>query len=137
MTNLTFPGRTHGTNLADIVASDRRDSHRKAKHIKCQASDMLSLLGVLGLYVQTVLLATGLANPACDALVSLISLTHLIVTTSRMEVSPARLLGAVHMFLEKYTAVFGFDCLIPKCHWLLHLPESLARFGRLLNCFVL
>ena len=40
-------------------------------------------------------------------------------------------------FLEMFTNAFGFEWLTPKCHWLLHLPETLKSHGRLLNCFVL
>ena len=74
-------------------------------------------------------------NAACHALLFLIELAHLIVATARIEVSPAKLLGLVHRFLEAFTAAFGFEWLTPKCHWLLHLPETLKRLGKLLNCF--
>ena len=36
-----YPGKVHSDHLADIFANDRRDKHRKAQHIKCQASDCL------------------------------------------------------------------------------------------------
>lgn len=132
-----FPGRLHADHLSDIFAGDRRDKHRKAKHIKCQASDMLSVIGVLSLYVRTVLIALNIEKPACDALLSAIDMSLLIVATGRITVSPAKLLGFVHRFLRDFTVAFGFEWLTPKCHWLLHLPETLGRFGRLLNCFAL
>ena len=135
-----FPARLHADHVSDIFKSERRDRHRSASHIKCQASDMLTFICVLSLYVQTVLLASNVSaecNAACHALLLCIELAHLIVATARIKVEPARLLGLVHRFLESFTAVFGFEWLTPKCHWLLHLPEALRRFGRLLNCFVL
>ena len=98
------------------------------------------MIGVLGLYVRMVLLASNVSedcNAACTALLLLIELAHLVVATARITVSPARLLGLIHRFLEAFTAIFGFEWLTPKCHWLLHLPDALRRFGRLLGCFVL
>ncbi len=60
-----FPGRLHADHLSDIFAGERRDKHRAAQHIKCQASDMLSLLGILALYVRTVLLVRGECSMSC------------------------------------------------------------------------
>ena len=137
LSNWKYPGRLHGDHLSEIFGENRRDKHRNAKHIKCQASDMLSVLGVLSLFVQTVLRPLNLCEASCRAMLSCIELALLVVATARIDVSPARLLGVVHRFLEDFTNAFGFDWLIPKAHWLLHLPESLKRFGRLLNCFAL
>ena len=135
--NWKWPGRLHGDHLSDIFTSDRRDKHRKAQHIKCQASDMLSLMGVLALFVQTVLLPQDNAAGACHAMLSLLELAQLSMATTRIKVSPAKLLGIVHKFLEQFTTAFGFEWMTPKCHWLLHLPVTLQRFGFLLNCFAL
>ena len=132
-----FPGRLHAYHLEDIFTTERRDKHRKAKHIKCQASGLLSLLGPMLLYVQQVLAPMGSNNAACDALRSMIELSQLTAATARINVSPARLLSVVHRCLDAFVHAFGFEWLTPKCHWLLHLPETLERNGRLLNCFVL
>ena len=132
-----FPARLNATHLSDIFASDRRDKHRDAKHIKCQASDMLSVLGPLSIFVRSVLLPRGTCNAACNAMSSLISLVDLVGATARVEVLPARLLGAVHCFLEHFVEAFGYECLIPKAHWLLHFADTLEKFEVLPNCFVL
>ena len=137
LSHWVYPERLHADHLSDIFTTDRRDKHRKACHIKCQASDMLSVCGVLALYVQTILLSLNIDNAACYALLALVDLVDLVIATTRIKVSPARLLGAVHRFLKAFTDAFGFEYLTPKCHWLLHLPESLERFGFLLMCFVL
>lgn len=137
LANWAFPGRFHATHLDAIFNADRKDKHRKAQHLKCQASDLLTILGVLMLFTQTVLRPMGAANAACDAMIACVELSQLVVATSRIDVSPARLLGCVHKFLEYFTAAFGYESLTPKCHWLLHFPELLERNGRLLNCFAL
>ena len=89
-------------------------------------------MGALRLYVQTVLDVVTPNNPACNALVSLIELSEIIVSTARMPVEPAMLLGRVHKSLETLKTAFGVEWLTPKCHWLLHLPECLDIHGRLL-----
>lgn len=132
-----FPARLQAAHVAEIFSDDRRDRHRAAKHIKCQASDLLTVLGVLCLYVQTVLQPLHIDDHACRAILSCIELAQMVVASSRVEVSPAVLLGVVHRFLAEFTVAFGFEFLTPKAHWLLHLPVALQRFGRLLNCFVL
>jgi len=132
-----WPGRIHGDYLADIFAASRKDKHRAVNHIKCQASDLLSVLPVLALFVQKVLLSLHVCQAECAALLALADLVDIVVSTARTKVEPATLLAQVHLFLEKFVAAFGADYLTPKCHWLLHLPECLLKFGVLLNCFAL
>ena len=133
----TFPGRLHSDHLSDIFMDERRDKHRSACHIKCQASDLYSLLNVLAIYVQNVLRPLDLANSACHALLSLVDVVDLVMATLRVPIAPATLLAAIHKFLEVFTGAFGHEWLIPKFHWLLHMPETLQRYGKLLNCFAL
>ena len=42
----SWPGRLHASNLHEIFSRAKQDKHRDAHHIKRQASDMLSLMGV-------------------------------------------------------------------------------------------
>merc|ERR1712110_64620 len=51
-------GEAHpaAVNYNEIFAADRAASHRKAKHIKMQASDGLSLTGVAAMFCMNVLL---------------------------------------------------------------------------------
>ena len=132
-----FPARLHAHHLGDIFKDDRRQSHRDSHHIKCQASDLLTIMGPLVQFTKQVLQATGVAPLACLALLCLVDLTDLIVATARTAVAPPMLLEEVQRFLASFVAAFGFDWLTPKAHWLLHLPAQLQRFGRLLNCFCL
>jgi len=130
-----WPGRIHSSHLAEIFESPHK--HRKAQAIKCQASDLLSLMCVLALFVQTVLLPLNISNDACHVFLALVDVVDLILATSRTDVKPEILLGRVHRFLHLYVNHFGYEAQIPKFHWLLHLPECLVRFGVLLNCFAL
>ena len=136
--NWIFPRRLGtGDRLSEIFSYDRRNKHRKAQTIKCQASDLLSVMGVLLLFTRSVLRSLNTCADACLALESVIKIASLAIATTRTEVKAETLLAEVHRFLEHFTTAFGFENLIPKCHWLLHFPEALLKFGLLLNCFAL
>ena len=132
-----WPGRLHGAHLSDIFLEHRKKSHREAQRIKCQASDMLSLLPVLALFVQTILLPTGLCDNECRAFLAMADMVDLIFATTRLTIDPETLKESVHSFLKLFVHAYGNDWLIPKFHWLLHLTLMLKRFGVLLNCFAL
>ena len=136
----TWPLRTPGSHLHEIFSESRRDKHRKAKHIKAQASDLLSLCDVSYLFTLKVLmkLEFDCANE-CKAFLALIDVVQLIVASGRVHVEPADLLSAVEKFLQLFSGSFGFQWMTPKFHWLLHIPDQLRRSSSntLLNCFCL
>ena len=52
--------------------ADKQDKRREAQRIKCQASDMLSLMGVLAVFTHQVLLnGYGTCTDACNAFLAL------------------------------------------------------------------
>ncbi len=132
-----WPLKFHGDHLAEIFETSRRDKHRAASHIKCQASDMLSLIGVLAVFTKKVLVRIGSCNAECAAFLAFVDVVDLITNTQRFTVSPHALRDAVHKFLSLFTETFGFEWLTPKFHWLLHFAKSLQVLGVLLNCFAL
>ena len=138
-----WPKRIGGEHLAEIFSSDRKDKHRKAKHIKCQASDGLSLMGVTCLFARKVLMHMGLdCKKQCDAFLALASVVELVVAASSGSTQPAQLLKAVESFLELFASAWGVCWMTPKCHWLLHLPGQLEKLRKkgimgFLNCFCL
>ena len=140
----TWPGRINGNHLHEIFTDDRRDKHRKAKHIKCQASDGLSLVCVSALFVVMVLsklesmevIREGCPKE-CAAFLALVDLIELIVATSRGAVQPKELLKAAERFLQYFEDAWGCEWMVPKFHWLLHFWRQLANLKMLLNCFCL
>jgi hypothetical protein len=136
-TTWKWPLKFHGDHLAEIFDTSRRDKHRAASHIKCQASDMLSLIGVLAVFTKKVLVNIGSCNDECAAFLAFVDVVDLITNTQRFAVSPHALRGAVHKFLSLFTRTFGFEWLTPKFHWLLHYAKLLEALGVLLNCFAL
>jgi hypothetical protein len=132
-----WPLRLHGDHLAAIFETGRRDKHRAAKHIKCQASDMLSLIGVLAVFTKKVLMHVGTCNAECAAFLAFVDVVDLLTNTQKFNVRPSALSDAVHKFLQLFTETFGFDWMTPKFHWLLHFAKLLQKLGMLLNCFAL
>ena len=137
LSNWRFPARLHAAHLSDLFTTDRAEKHRAAKHIKCQASDLLTLLGPLDVFINNVLRPRGVALAACHAMQCLICLVNLIVAASRIDVDPDTMRDEVERFLAAFVAAFGLEWMTPKCHWLLHLPRLLRKFKRFFNCWPL
>ena len=142
ISNWKWPARVHWTHLHEIFNADRAASHRKAKHIKMQASDGLSLTGVAAMFCMNVLL--NLPKPIadscrkhCNAFLALTDVIEFIVASARVAVPPKQLLKAVEKFLHLFKDAWGCSFMTPKFHWLLHLWKTLQRNGALLNCFCL
>ena len=141
LANWVWPGRlgTSVNSMPDIFSETRKANHRKAQHVKCQASDMLSLLPVAAVFTSQVLmkLEPRVLRSECIAFLALVDVVDLIVASSRITVPSVRLLQAVEKFLELFNDAWGVQWMVPKFHWLLHIPGVLHKHGKLLNCFCL
>ena len=136
--NWKWPARVGYAHLSGIFEASRKDKHRKAKHIKCQASDMMSLAPVAALFAQNVLMKLNIdCKAACDAWIALVDVVDIIAISAKVTVPPTRLLTAIEHFLQLFVAAWGFDFMTPKFHWTLHFPDILQRIGYLLMCFCL
>ena len=130
-----YPGRVHGTHLSDIVSAPKK--HRDAQHIKCQASDMLSLIPVLAMWCQSVLLPLALCTPAVNAFIALCNIVQCLWCAGRSTLQANKLEALVEDFLAKFSGVWGFAWMTPKFHWMLHFGDHLRKLGFLANCFCL
>ena len=82
-----------------------------------------------------------------QCILQLLKVIELVKATSKKHVEPAILLAEIEDFLSEFYKTFGVERTTPKFHWLLQLPEYLARmhelfaerfgYGWLQNCFVL
>ena len=140
----TWPLRVNGSHLHEIFDDSRRDKHRAAKHIKCQASDGLSLVGVAAHFVSTVLLnlvkmkgADVGCEKECYAFLALVDVIELIVASARITVQPERLLTAAETFLHLFRDSWGYEWMTPKFHWMLHFWRQLLNSKKMLSCFCL
>ena len=129
----SWPGRICSAHLHEICQGDRRDKHRAAQHIKAQASDMLSIVGVTKMFILTVVLKLEVdCKLYCDAVLALVYLIDVIVAVPRVATHPSRILEAAEDFLQKFVSAWGHEWTIPKFHWLLHFHQQF-----MLNCFCL
>ena len=136
------------TYMAEIFARERMTSSRKAKHIKCQASDGWSLLQPLYVFTTQVLLTLGTCDAECNVLLAMVEMIDIIASTPKHRTEPSTVLAAVHKFLDLYVKAWGFEWTTPKSHWPLHFAEFLQKmheimsansdeWGWLPNCFTL
>ena len=99
----SWPGRLHAGKLHQIFSRVKQDKHRDAHHIKCQASDMLSLMGVLAVFTQQVLLnGYGICTDACNAFLALADVADFIIPVPRAHVELSSLDNSVERFLELF-----------------------------------
>ena len=124
-----WPSRLHGDHLSEIFAANRKESSRKAQHVKAQASDLLSLTGVIALFVVTVLVpsSSGHCLQACQALLALTNIIDVLTSVAKGRSYPNLLRASVHDYLTRFTDAFGYEWLTPKFHWLLHLASQLEN----------
>ena len=133
-----WPRMLHADHLSEIFAQDRRDKHRKAKHIKCQASDMLSMMPIVTLFATNVMMNLGInISDECNAWLALADLVDIVIASARITITPDKLRAAAEKFLQTFVTAWGFDWMTPKFHWLLHFGDILELFKFLLMCFCL
>ena len=75
-------------------------SSRKAKHIKCSASDCWNLLIPLTSFVQQVLMHFGTCDAECNVFLQLLEIIDLVTATSRYRVEPPTLLAKIQAFVR-------------------------------------
>ena len=131
-----WPAKHHSAHLPEIFCTKRAKSSREAKHIKCQASDLLAISPVLAYFVQAVLLPTGLCTNECNAFLAINNVLEFISSVNRGKITADMIGTAVESFLELFVSVWGVNKLIPKMHWLLHFRKHFQRYELLIACFV-
>jgi hypothetical protein len=134
----TWPARVANANLSDVFGAKRKTSSRKAKFLKCTASEGLSLYSVLAFYVQKILLPLGLAADACKAFLALADCIELLQASAVRGVAVANeLRAAIACFLNLGKLQIGWRShMHPKFHWLVHLPRMLSAHTCLVTCWV-
>ena len=122
----------------DHLSKTRIASHIEAKTFKCTASDGLSLLPVMCLFIQTILIRdTRINRHVLDTMVLLCDLVDALVAVPLGGVvTAAYLRDCVARFLVTCEKAGWRSHLTPKFHWLVHLPTALARWNALPTCWV-
>lgn len=131
----TWPSRVANSSLADIFSAKRATASRKARHLKCTASEGLSVYPVLAFLLQKVFVPAGISLLACRAFLALADALDLLVAVPLGVVSPTTLRNSIGAFLDAFVRAGWKTSLHPKYHWMLHLPQHLARFKQLPTCW--
>ena len=124
-------------NVADLFVKKRLDSNKRAKTFKANASEIMSFFPILAFYVAAIALPSGKCNEACLAVLILADVLELLQLANRQPAAVLRpLRGAIRSFLRKCEAAGWKKQMMPKFHWLVHLPTHLERFSCLPTCWV-
>ena len=124
-------------NKNDHLSKTRIKAHTAAWVFKCTASDGLSLLPVMAMFIQTTLSRTpGINQYALDAVVLLCDLVDALVAVQLGLVTAGYLRERVANFLVTCEKAGWRTHFTPKFHWLIHLIAALERRGALPTCWV-
>lgn len=131
-----WPKRVHDSKLPSVFSKKRVVANRKANHLKCSASDGLSLIPVMAFFARSVLRPSGKCPLAIDAFLALASLVETLVAIPFEQISPDTLRSAVADLLSSCVAAGWRNKMHPKFHWLVHFPRHLEQWGQLPTCWV-
>jgi hypothetical protein len=131
-----FVGSSAGKN---VFSPKRAKSSWEEGSLKATASECLSLVPVVGNYMQALMENTqsDTVRQHAAAFLLLVMVIELLQRTARGNVDPDVLRAAIVAHLQAFRNLFGVDAMPPKVHYCLHFPEFLRRLGYLPNCFVL
>ena len=85
-------------DMADIFSAERTKSSRKAKHLKCSASDCWNMMAPLKAFVHEVLLNLYCCKAECNVFLQFVEIVDLVTATPRTHVEPAILFAKIQVF---------------------------------------
>ena len=74
----TCPQATRHSKVHQLFTNKRVESHKKARKLKAQASDILSLYKMIAFYLQTVCMKAGLCIKQCHAYLCMCTVLDLL-----------------------------------------------------------
>ena len=130
-----WPVQFAGAEAKSVLAKKRED---KTAPVKAEASELLNFLPVLQLFLILFVWrdSDDSLKSCCHGFFTLCRILGMLRKASQGGLDPAALRGAIKEHCDLYLANYGPEWWVPKNHMSLHLPEFLARHGRLLSCFV-
>ena len=117
-----------GATAKEIFNPKRVASDAKAKTIKLQMSEGLSLFPVLQHWVRQTIVPSGSHAEATEAMLAWLDFIELLYYQARANVTPAEFTAASTRFLRLAKQAFGTEWMIPKAHFQLHFGKYLEDF---------
>ena len=143
--NWSYPAhrRLKTGDLHELFNKFYTNKEEKDKKFKCQASQLLSVFGMVRHLIESQLDMYGHLQPQCASFKSACKLLDLILDSKRSLVAvdllhfveSYKLNWVEHMELRK--AAYGDDKLLPKDHAMVHVGPQIRRDGFPLDMFVI
>ena len=123
------------THLKVLFDEKRAVKSKGAMKFSCLASECAAIYGPMRHFVHSVLEPRNICPEACKAFLCMASLVDQVHEGVNHQCTTRQsLLSAVEASIASFRT-WNPCGMIRKWHWLLHLPDTLARFGYLPSCF--
>ena len=117
------------------LAFEDRINTKPHTHIKAFAAEVLSMMVVVGLWVELTLLPEGVLPEETQCFLLLGRILFLLRTGDRVRSKVVLLQQLILQHHDLFVRLYPEEAK-PKVHLLLHVPDLIARFGVNLSCFV-
>ena len=107
-----------------------------AGDFSCSASEFVTLAPVLLQYFKRVVAPRGECMEQVRSMIAVLEVVELLASVPFYGVSPALLKARIEGHFKLFVEAYGYDCVRPKHHYALHLPEMLRIHGYLQSCIV-
>ena len=133
------PKRRQGLKLAEIFSKDRWANNKGGGHVKCTASEGLSLLPIIACFMSAVMEGARAAGEKLHARCYLLctSVVELLLRSAKESVSELQYLAAASAFLKSFSELYGSEAMPPKFHSVMHFGKFLSRWTTIPNCWCL
>ena len=121
---------------SDLFSEERIRSYTKAQQVKCSASEAMSLLPVLAIFVLTVGKRLAPHAAPCDAFLALVDTVEALQVSMHGVTTPEYLRSCIHTFFTACEDAQWQEHFVPKFHWMVHFPTALEKWGFCPSCWV-
>ena len=127
----SWPRRLDAKNACgkDLFSPKRTASHRAAKLIKAQISEVLSVHHVIAHWIRACVMPSKIASDACRVYLLLSTLISMLWYCAKLSISSDDIAEATTLFLQAFKDTFGEDEMTWKFHAILHHARSVFKFG--------
>ena len=131
-----FPKAWRCQHLPSLFQATRVAKYNKNHKFSCMASECLSVFPAIRHFLHSIVVPKEICQDACQAFVAMAeTIDQIHAGVCWGATSRASLLHIIEESLATFHKAFPSVGMIRKWHWMLHLPDSLQRYGQLPNCF--
>ena len=103
-------------------------NNKNGKHVKCTASEGLSLMPLLACFMSTVLTGAraGVEKVHARCCLLCVHVVELLLRSAKEAVSELEYLAAASAFLKTFCELYGPEAMVPKFHYVMQLGKFLS-----------